>query len=379
MRGRLLRVGTVLVVSVVLGCTPGAAPSPSVTPPPIPVDFVPWPDIVWHVANLPPRPPGSGAERVIAVTATRESFVAVGYREIDADRNGVVWRSTDGEGWDAIDDQRFAGVEMLDVSPAPDGLIALGVLSVGDGPPQAVVFHSDDEGRTWARLTAPPGGVGTFPSSLAGDATGVLVAGDDNDGKAVLWRSMDGRSFQRLTVDGVAHEAVESPRAVDGGYAALGPAGGPPILLRSTDGASWTATPIDQAPDVVGTRLEVGRWGWIVQGLFAPGCGPLASCAGQPIAWWSTDGAIWGRLPGEGSPISNGGIIVVPAADHGMVAITGADAWSSPDGWAWRPLPEPGDGSFSIDDAVVRGDVIVAVGAEDREDGSSVGRILVAR
>jgi hypothetical protein len=33
----------------------------------------------------------------------------------------------------------------------------------------------------------------------------------------------------------------------------------------------------------------------------------------------------------------------------------------------------------SIDGAVVRGDVIVAAGTEYRDDGSSVGRILVAK
>jgi hypothetical protein len=251
-------------------------------------------------------------------------------------------------------------------------------MSIVGEPPEAVVFQSTDV-RIWAQMVPLPDAVATFPTSLAGDERRLLVAGNDNDGKAVLWQSIDGRSFQRLTVGGIAREAVVSPRAVIGGYAALGSAGGPPILLRSTDGASWTATPIDGASDVLGTRLEVGRWGWIVQGLFAPGCGPLASCAGQSIAWWSGDGVTWGRLPGEGSPISNGGSIVVPAGDLGLLAISGADAWSSPDAWSWRPLPEPGDGSFSIDDAVVRGDVIVAVGAEDREDGSSVGRILVAR
>jgi hypothetical protein len=378
MRGRSLRVGTVLVVLVVLGCTPGPTPSPSVTPPPIPADFVPWPDIGWHLADLPPRPPGSAAERVVAITATPDSFVAVGYREINGSRDGVVWRSIDGEAWQAIDGPLFADAELIDVSPAPGGIVALGTLSIGDGPPQAVVFRSTD-GEAWERLAPPVGGVGTFPSSLAGDTSGVLVTGDDNDGKAVVWRSIDGRSFQSLPVDEVARDAVESPRVVGGGYAALGPAGGPPILLRSTDGSSWTTTSIDQASDVVGTRLEIGRWGWIVQGIWAPGCGPLASCAGRAIAWWSGDGTTWARLPVEGSPISTGGSIVVPAGAHGMLAITGADAWSSPDGWAWRSLAEPGDGTVGVDDAVVRGDLIVAVGAENEEDGSSVGRILVAR
>jgi hypothetical protein len=329
------------------------------------------------VADLPKPPLGPPIERVVAVTATPETFVAVGYREINGVRDAVIWHSSDGEAWEAIEDQ-LAGGELVDVSPAPGGLLALGTLSVVGEPPEAVVFPSTDV-RIWAQMTPLPDGVATFASSLAGDETEVLVVGDDNDGKAVLWRSIDGRSFQRLTVGGAAREAVESPRVVGGGYAALGPAGAPPILLRSPDGASWTSTPIDRASDVVATRLEIGRWGWLVQGLWAPGCGPLASCAGQSIAWWSGDGLVWTRLPGEGSPLSNGGSIVVPAGNHGMLAISGADAWSSPDGWAWRPLPEPGDGSVSIDDTVVRGDVIVAVGAENAEDGSSVGRILVAR
>ena len=329
------------------------------------------------MTDLPQRPLEIDIERVVAVTATPDSFVAIGYREVDGVRNGVVWRSTDGEMWEAVDDNLFTGVELLDVSPAPGGMVALGVDSRADRP-QAIAFHSTD-GHVWERLGPLPGGVGTYPNSLGGDETAVLVAADDVDGNAILWRSVDGRSFERLALGGVARDAVMTPRIVRGGYAALGSAGGPPNLLRSTDGASWTSTPIDQAPDVVGTRLEIGRWGWIVQGLWAPECGSLASCAGQPLTWWSGDGAGWGRLPGEGSPISNGASIVVPAADHGLLAVDGASAWASPDGWAWRPLPEPGDGSVSVDDAIVRGDVIVAVGTEYGEDTSSVGRILVAK
>jgi hypothetical protein len=376
MRGRWL-CGVTVLVSALLGCAPAPAPSPSITPPPTPIDFAPWPDIVWRMTDLPPRPLEITVERVVAVTATADSFVAVGYREINGVRDGVVWRSTDGQMWEAVDDDVFTGVELLDVSPAPGGVVAIGVASEA-GPPQAIAFHLTDD-HVWERLAPLPGGVGTFPTALGGDETAVLVAAADVDGKPVLWRSVDGRSFERLPVGTVARDAVMTPRIVSGGYVALGSAGGPPILLRSTDGASWTATPIDGAPDVVGTRLEIGRWGWIVQGLWAPGCGPPASCAGQPLAWWSGDGAAWGRLPGEGSPLSTGASIVVPAADHGLVAVDGASAWSSPDGWAWRPLPEPGDGSVSVDDAVVRGDVIVAVGAEYGEDGSSVGRILVAK
>jgi hypothetical protein len=377
MRGRSLCGVTLLLVAALVGCAPAPAPSQSVTQPPTPVDFVPWPDIVWRVADLPPPPLAPPVERVVAVTATADSFVAVGYREINGVRDAVIWHSGDGEAWEAIDDQLPAGVELLDVSAAPGGMVALGTMSIVGEPPEAIVISSTDV-RIWAQLAPLPDAVGTFPSSLAGDETGVLVVGDDMEGKAVVWRSLDGRAFERLPVGGPAREGVESPRVVGRGYAALGSAGTPPVLLRSPDGGSWTPTPIDQAPDLVGTRLEIGRWGWIVQGLFAPGCGPGASCVGQPLAWWSGDGTAWTRLPGEGSPLSNGASVVVPAADHGLLAVDGASAWSSPDGWAWRPLPEPGDGSVTIDDAVVRGGVIVAVGAEYAEDGSSAARILVA-
>jgi len=378
MRGRSLRVGTWLLLSALSGCAPSPSPSPSVTPPPIPAEFVPWPDIVWQVADLPLRPLELSAERVLAVTATDIGFVAVGYREIDGIRDGTIWWSADGETWQISDDALLDGVELVDVSSAPGGLVAFGVDSAGDRP-QALLFHSTD-GRAWERLAAPGGGVDTYPSSLAGDASAVLASGIDVDGGAVVWRSVGGRSFERLPVAGVASKAVLTPRVVAGGYIALGSAGEPPILLRSTDGASWTSASIDGASDVRGTRLVVGRWGLVAQGTWAPGCSSTASCAGQSIAWWSGDGTAWGRLPAEGSPVSNGASIVVPAEEHGLLAIDGANAWSSPDGWRWRSLPEPGDGSIVIDHAVVRGDTIVAVGAEyGEEDGSSVGRILVAR
>ena len=61
------------------------------------------------------------------------------------------------------------------------------------------------------------------------------------------------------------------------------------------------------------------------------------------------------------------------------MAIDGASAWASPNGWGWLPLPEPGDGSMAVFDAVVSGDVIVAVGAIAAEDGTGRSAIVVAK
>jgi hypothetical protein len=167
------------------------------------------------------------------------------------------------------------------------------------------------------------------------------------------------------------------PQAAGAGFVALGTSLHPPTLLHSPDTETWTASMIDQRADTEATALVVGRWGLVVQGVAPPTCED--ACPDTYVAWWSDDGDGWGEIQVKDSPVVNGVSLIVPAGEHGLLAITGADAWSSPDGWAWRPLPSPGDGSVSIDDAVVRGDVIVAVGAENAEDGSSVARILVAR
>jgi hypothetical protein len=208
----------------------------------------------------------------------------------------------------------------------------------------------------------------------------VLASGTDADGGPALWRSVDGRSFDRVAMADPSPTEILDPEAVDGGFLALGSAGAPPVLLRSTDAMHWTETAIDGTPDVVASRLIPGRWGTLVQGMWAPGCSAMASCAAQAVAWWSGDGTGWGRLPdGDGSPISNGGSIFVPAGDHGLLAIDGASAWASPDGWAWRYLPEPGDGSMAVNDAVAVGDMIVAVGGRFEDDGSSRAAIVVAK
>lgn len=384
MRGRWLGTGCWLIASVVLGCTPTPSPTPPVTPPPVPVDVVPWPDMVWSTAEGVTggaQAGDPGGEMVTAVTAGTEGFVAVGYRENAAVRDGLIWFSDDGVAWTSVGAPgAFDAVELVDVAPAPDGFVALGVGMLGAAAerPHAVFLRSRD-GRSWERLGQVPGSAETYPGWLTGGPDGVVAAGSDTSGAPAVWRSTDGQTFERVAIELAPDLSVTDPHALDGGFVALGGSGSPPVLLRSPDAVRWTATPIDVVPDVSAARLIPGPWGWVVQGAWAPTCAANASCAASAIAWWSQDGSAWGRLPGEGSPISNGGSIVVPAGMHGLLAIDGASAWASPDGWAWRPLPAPGDGSMLVQDAAVLGDVIVAVGAVYGEDGISQGAIIVAK
>ncbi len=379
MPGRRMLASLCVAGLAIAGCSPTPTPPPSITAPPVAADFVPWVDLVWMTGDLPVPPLGVLTEQMSAVAAGPDGFVAVGYHENGPVRDGVVWFSPDGSSWSVVGrPDLFANVELLDVEVADDGFFVLGVASggpIGDHA-QAVVYRSAD-GSTWERLPPLPGALDTFPGWLAVSGTRVLVAGSADDGGAVTWLSEDGRRFDRITPGGDAADGLADSQGIPGGFIAVGSAVGTPVALRSSDGLAWTASIIDGGPDVVAIGMVVGRWGYVAEGLFAPGCGPGASCGGQSIAWWSGDGRTWGRLPDDDSPVSNGGSVVAAAGAHGFVAVDGASAWSSPDGWRWRPLPEPGDGSFGIGAAAVWGDVIVAVGQESRDDGTSEGRVLV--
>jgi hypothetical protein len=379
MPGRSLRVGMVLLAVGLAGCAPSPAPSPKITAPPLPADFVPWPDIVWTTVDLPARPAAAANEHVGAVAASDRGFVAVGYRETDDVRDGVAWSSVDGVRWTVSADPVFKGIELDDVAASPTGFVALGVSSPDGEHPTAVVLGSDD-GKAWHRLVPLPTTGDTYPGAIAGGTAGVVVVGSDADGAIAAWRSADGRTFQRVTLSGPAGDGLIDPHAVASGFIALGTQDGAPALLRSTDGTTWAATPIDPRTDADASNIVEGRWGIVAQGVVSPDCQDTDACAQTNAAWWSADGDRWAVLPGADSPVVDGVSLLVPAGNHGLLAIDGADAWTSPDGWAWRSLPEPGDGSIDVDDAVVRGDTIVAVGSQPSDAGdTSDGRIIVGR
>lgn len=376
MRGRWLAVWA--VASVVLACSPTPSATPSSSAPAIPADIVPWPDLVWTtVDGVASADPGDG-EQAVAVTVGPHGFVAVGYRDEGETRDGLAWFSPDAKSWTRVGGKAFDGVELLDVTAGPAGFVALGMASdaVGDRP-HAVFLRSTD-GRAWQAIADVPHADDTYPSSLMGDAQGIVAMGIDDAGETVVWHSRDGRTFDRGTLKDPTLGELTDPQALLGGYVALGSENAPPALLHSTDAMTWSHTPIDPAPEAVATHLVPLEMGYVVQGLWDPGCDQATDCQQRSIGWWSADGKGWTRLPDQETPIGNGASIVVPAGDHGIIAIDGASAWASPNGWGWQPLPEPSDGSLVVFDAVVTGDTIVAVGALSAEDGTGRSAIVVA-
>ena len=371
-----------MIASLVLGCAPAPSPSPSPSPSPTAADTVAWPDIVWSaVDGIASGDPAVG-EQAVAVTAGPKGFVAVGYRETEDAREGLAWSSRDGSSWSPAGPAgTFDDVELLDVALSPGGFIALGIGTLGAAAerPHPAFFRSAD-GDSWERVIDVPGSDGAYPVAVTGGPNGVVAVGTDLDGRTVVWRSPDARTFDHLVIADPSVAALTDPQAVGDAYVALGSEDRPPVLLRSGDARAWTDSPIDSAPEAIASRLAAGTWGYLVQGLWDPGCDLTdPTCVQQPVGWGSADGRTWARLPEQGTPIGNGASIVVDAGEHGVVAIDGASAWASPDGWGWQPLPEPGDGSMAVFDAVVSGDVIVAVGAIAAEDGTGRSAILVAK
>lgn len=371
-RHHILFLVTVVAVSA---CGPRA---PVVTAPPEPADAVPWPELVWAKADLPAiQVPGT--EHLAAVAADDAGFVAVGFREEAPRRDGVILFSPDGGTWQRVDLGLMLGaldLDLVDVAAGPGGFVAVGSASM-DGRPTTTVALRSADGRSWER-EALPEAADTYVYSVAAGPAGYLASGNTASGGGASWVSADGTTWQRAPTEalGAGTGGIIDPRADGAGWMALGSNGNTPLFLRSTDGIGWEATVIG-SPDEYASRLVAGRWGYVVQGGEGR-CGLFSmSCGGTTFTWWSGDGKTWTRLRPEGA-LASGGITFADAGDRGLIGLDGLSAWSSTTGWSWTAMPPPGDGSAALNAAVVRSDVIVAVGEQYLPDGRSVGRIVVA-
>jgi hypothetical protein len=365
----------VIAAAVLSGC--GAPPPPTVTQPPEPVDAVAWPDVVW-AGTFAGRPPdGFTTERMIAVAASNLGFVAVGVAEALGRQRGQAWFSADGTQWERIGpDALFDNVAFIDVAAGPGGFVALADL-VGDARPpnrpRLVLLRSPD-GRRWERIPDVSGVPQGYAGAIGGGPSGYVAVGyRDPEPGPILLVSADGLDWRLVdpATAGDVSGGVYAPIAVDDGWLAVGSPGGALSMLRSDDGATWAATTVEGS-DTNGinlSRVLRGPHGLIATGLAGDGCGPFSSCPGWAVAWWSADGAAWGRIVGLDSGIAQGALTVHP--ERGFVAVTGSSGWSSPDGWTWSPLGDISDGGSGAVDVAVRGDRLVAVGDLYEPDGST--------
>ena len=241
---------------------------------------------------------GPGDQRLLDVAAGPSGFVAVG---LDGE-SAAVWTSPDGDAWERVahdeavfggpGDQRAEAVAVLGGDEG--GWVAVGA-DTGVGGGDAAVWRSADA-IAWERVPddGDLGGPGLQAASDVVVGPGGPTAVGVGDASAAAWTSGDGRSRAEVALPGggAASGVALNPRY---GLVAVGSAGGDgadAVIWRSPDGRSWErhegkelVGPLDQELHSVAASEAMA----VAVGRTNLGGGDDAA------AWSSTDGATWAR------------------------------------------------------------------------------------
>ena len=277
------------------------------------------------------------------VAAGPDSIVAVGRRACERIKNedigrcwGQPWISTDGVSWEAVE-ARTSGLDLgrftaatsgpeigVDgVASGPGGFVAFGWAGGGGRPGSlAPALWRSDDGRSWERLPALAGFQtegsmlpGPWLHGMTGSEDGYLLGGTiygKPAPRAAIWSSPDGLTWTLAEGDevfdvGAYIDTMETPAA--GGISAIA------IAPPRAEGA-WHAV-------AVGSTCPQGK----------PGAGPkgglsktydwtTGQCRAQ--AWRSADGLTWERLD-----LPNGYFRAESVANDGSQVIIGATSTES--------------------------------------------------
>lgn len=321
----------------------------------------------------------NGRASIEAIAPWRGGYVGAGsfttksggyFSAFFASPDGLHWTKTyqGTDDWAATQDA--AGLVPSRLLQVGSGLIAVSHSIVG-----APSFWRSADGSTWTPVTSPVPEVMTGDTviAMAAGPAGLLAIGakgsmccGNPQGLAVMARSSDGRSWQRVALPSAFERAYLRAVAVyASGFVVVGrvgepdgsngvPGSGRPAAWTSPDGLTWTAAQVDGA-EATGAGLNKVIVG--ADGLFAVGrqlvtwtaVGPQGPLSG----WASTDGRTW-RLLGElGTALPDATAV---AGDGTHLVMFGRDsckiselmAWTSSDGTTWTQLPFSGSSSIPV-------------------------------
>jgi hypothetical protein len=278
-------------------------------------------------------------------------------------------------------------VEVTGVAHGPGGFVAVGVVRRDDpdepaGANQGVIWRSPD-GRAWERLPTDPTLARTLLLDVAPYEGGLVAVGLAVDADA----SRSGRVF--VSADGSEWEAVdgeglrppeggihqlESVVAYREGFIATGFGSDgtsiAPLILVSSDGTHVERA--DVPPPSTGDRVTLGA---CAAGGTAVVVGTETVESPTAVAWRSIDGVSWDRLPMDRRDFD--GLIVCSMSEDGAIVAAGrlgvADDTGVIAGVATdaslelRPLPDSGFGDLVTDVGWVD-DVPVIVGQPTTTD-----------
>ena len=304
-----------------------------------------------------------------------------------ADVDGAVWRSSDGVSWERVPDtagplggagdQRVLGV--VEAPGAGGGLVAVG----SDGA-SAAMWVRPSGGAPWERVVGGEvvdGSGDQVARSVVAAPDGSLVAvgadGGASDGDAAVWRSTDGRAWDRVLpggdLGGPGVQELHDVALVGDGLVAVGSSDDSAVAWTSADGATWTR--VELGPGRALAVVAEGA-GAVIVGSVRDGDDLDAA------AWRSPDGRTWAPVtvddgtlgemdqealdvttasPPDGAPLLAAvGWTNLGPGDDGA-------AWATADGSAWTRAPHDedaygGDQDQRMQALATLGDVVVAVG-----------------
>jgi hypothetical protein len=235
----------------------------------------------------------------------------------------------------------------------------------GTARPVVIRAAASSDGLTWSTPatfdTAGLSGSIAIAEIVEGPS-GLLALGDPYGdtcgGPAVLvalWRSADGRAWQRVPMPR-AFRAAEILTIAGGsaGFIATGRTSeaATPALWTSPNGTTWTSRPL---PKVASGTLAIDGatsfgGGFVVAGsvLGEEGCGGAAHI--RAATWWSADGRAWTRASLPGSLTDVNARLSVRAVNDRVLMIVQVSgdgekrlAWTSADGRSWTPVAAPSE------------------------------------
>ncbi len=335
----------------------------------------PPPELAWQRVGDQESLAGPGEERLEAVVALSDGFVAVGSAPDPSDPAGVdgaVWRSIDGREWSRSAAAGFGGSgdqRLLDVAASPVGLVAAGF----DGSSAAV--WTSPEGSVWNRVPSDeavfggPGDQRAEAVAARPGGGGWVAVGSDGLGDGAVWSSAGG-TWARVSAEGLAgagDQALLDVVAGSSGLVAVGTEGEAAVAWISTDAAVWSRAELGAGR---ATALAGGQGALVAVGSTAGDTGR------DTVTWRSANGSTWQRLEGDdlagpldqgagGVTVGDGVIVAVGATNLGGGG--DAAAWTSADAGTWARSAHDentfgGDQDQQMTDVASVGGLVVAVG-----------------
>jgi len=331
----------------------------------------------WQSIDIPQA--GGSTGSFIGLTANKQSFYLA--RAGSGGHNAVVMASPDGRSWKqsgSINGGKKDNLSISMLTGADNGVAALG--SIGNG--HNVVYRSTD-GKTFDKVGDLGPAKDRTIRGVEPSTDGVVVVGstfgeDENAYVATASSSGNVKTVDMTKVAGAVHpdHAVSDVRFAGGRYVAVGGANGDAAAWTSADGRTWRpATAEDGAFARSGDQrlksVVKGASGWLAVG---------SAGEGHPLVTTSADSAKWAAVDGDkafsGSKIAANAAGAGPAG-YVVVGSSGDDAaaWSSKDLKTWTKgegdgLSAPKGATATMNDVAAGPFGYVAVGSIDGDSGS---------